>query len=129
MKPYPRPVVVNILTCSLIFAFILSTILVIQFGPWIVGVLTCIFGYFILYKGVDHTYGWYLKGEAANTESAKKEPLIAEIPTCPKCLSIFKSRSFHEPKYEAGWELCGAPLCPFETRPLRPTEQEPEEVT
>lgn len=125
----PRALVVHTLVGSAIAAVILSAIVVDQIlalgiGQWVIGALACIFLYYCFYRAMDHFYGWYLKEQAK--EDAKKEPLVAEIPTCPKCLSVFKSRSFHEPKYEAGWELCGTKQCPFETRPLRPNV--PKEV-
>lgn len=123
----PRPFVVHMLVVSLLLAFGIAASLITLYGTIIVVGLACIFVYFVLYKVMDRFYGWYLKEKAkenVSTEGAggASGHVIVEIPTCPKCGDIFKSRSFHEPKSQDGWSLCDVEKCPFETRPLVPRE-------
>lgn len=127
-KVPPRPFMVHALVVSLLLTVIIGAELINLYGTIIVIGLSCVFGYVLLYKLMDRFYGWYLKEKAAGTNGAGSEAggaagtVVVDIPTCPNCGDIFKSRSFHEPKAKDGWSLCDCLTCPFGIRPLVPRE-------
>lgn len=88
MKHPPRSVMVHALVVTLILGVTLGSVAITLFGTVIVVGLSCIFGYFILYKSMDRFYGWYLSETAkenASLAGAGGAGATVDIPTCPNC--------------------------------------------